>query len=64
MLEIFREIEEGGEDLVVTDRGRPVLRISPISRGGTVAELFGPFQGRVEFLEDPDAPTTDEWQPP
>lgn len=61
MLEIFRELEEGGGELIVTDRGRPVLRIQPIRNKGTVAEVFGGLQGRVEFLEDPDAPTTVEW---
>jgi prevent-host-death family protein len=28
-LEFFREVERTGRDLIVTDRGRPVLRISP-----------------------------------
>lgn len=61
MLEVFRDLEKTGDELVVTDRGRPVLRISPISRGRTVEEVFGPYRGRLEFLEDPDAPTLDEW---
>ena len=32
MLRIFRELEEEGEELVVTDHGRPVLRIQPIGK--------------------------------
>ena len=40
MLRVFREIEESGEELIVTDRNRPVLRIQPIAskkeRGGCV----------------------------
>ena len=30
MLRVFREIEASGEELIVTDRNRPVLRISPM----------------------------------
>ena len=36
MLRIFREIEESGEELIVTDHNRPVLRIQPIDRKKTV----------------------------
>lgn len=61
MLQIFRELEKEGGELVVTDRGRPVLRIVPITRTGTVAEVFGAFQGKARFHEDPDAPTAAEW---
>lgn len=61
MLQIFRELEADGGELVVTDRGRPVLRIVTISRTGTMAEVFGPFQGKAVFHEDPDVPTADEW---
>lgn len=31
-LEYFREVETTGQDLVVTDRGKPVLRIIPYRR--------------------------------
>ena len=61
MLNIFREIETKGEELIVTDRNRPVLRILPIARKQTVEELFGPFQGKVVYKEDINAPTQDEW---
>lgn len=61
MLEVFRELEQTGEEILVTDHGRPVLRISPLPHGDTIEELFGPFQGKVGFVEDPDTPTSDEW---
>ena len=32
MLRIFREIEETGEEWIVTDHNRPVLRIQPIAQ--------------------------------
>ena len=61
MLRIFREIEASGEELIVTDRDRPVLRIQPIASKRSVEDVFGDFQGQLIFHEDPDAPTIDEW---
>ena len=61
MLRIFREIEETGEEWVVTDHNRPVLRIQPIAQKKTVEEVFGAIQGKVVYREDINTPTTDEW---
>ena len=61
MLRIFRDIEESGEELIVTDHNRPVLRIQPIDRKKAVEEVFGAIQGGVVYREDIDTPTTDEW---
>jgi antitoxin (DNA-binding transcriptional repressor) of toxin-antitoxin stability system len=61
MLEIFRKLEASGEDLIVTDRDKPVLKIVPIKDKATVAELFGAIQGRVTYHEDVNTPTLAEW---
>ncbi|MCY4580363.1 MAG: prevent-host-death protein [Chloroflexi bacterium] len=61
MLRVFREIEASGEELIVTDRDRPVIRIQPIASKKSVEEMFGEFSGQLIFHEDPDAPTIDEW---
>lgn len=61
MLAVFRRIEAEGEELIVTDRGKPVLRITPIRRKETVSELFAQWQGQVDYHEDPDTPTMSEW---
>ena len=61
MLRIFRELERSGEELIVTDRGRPVLRIQPIARKKTVEEAFDAIRGGVIYHEDINLPTTDEW---
>ena len=61
MLRVFREIEASGEELIVTDRNRPVLRILPIEDKRSVEDMFGQFQGQLVFHEDVNAPTTDEW---
>lgn len=61
MLEYFRRIEETGEDLIVTDRSRPVLRISRIRPRLSAQELFGDVRNKVKYRGDILAPTTDEW---
>ena len=61
MLEIFRELEESGQELIVTDNGKPVLKIVPIGKKSTVEELFGKYFGQVVYHEDINTPTIDEW---
>jgi antitoxin (DNA-binding transcriptional repressor) of toxin-antitoxin stability system len=61
MLEIFRNLEASGEELIVTDHGKPVLKIFPIKDKTTVGELFGALQGKVSYHEDIDVPTLAEW---
>lgn len=61
MLEIFREIEESGQEMIVTDNGKPVLKIMPIKQKGTVDEIFGDLYGKVVIHEDLTIPTIDEW---
>ena len=61
MLEYFRQVEETGEELVVTDNGRPVVKVVPIHTKSSAAELFADVRGRVVYHEDILAPTIDEW---
>lgn len=62
MLQIFRDIEESGEEVIVTDNNRPVLSIRPISQKRSVDEVFADIRGKVIFYEDPDTPTWDDWE--
>ncbi|MDE2846633.1 MAG: prevent-host-death protein [Gemmatimonadota bacterium] len=61
MLQIFREIEESGEELIVTHNRRPVLRIRPIGTKQPVDRVFEKLRGKVVYHEDINTPTTDEW---
>ncbi len=61
MLEYFRNVQETGEELIVTDNNRPVIRIVPIRHSGRGAEFFADVRGRVVYREDVMTPTTDEW---
>ena len=62
MFEYFREVEATGEPLVVTDRGKEVLKLVRITNSAeSIDKVFEPFRGKLKFYEDPNAPTTDEW---
>jgi prevent-host-death family protein len=61
MLEYFRRVEDTGEDLIVTDNGRPVVKVVAIRARTSVADAFADARGRVVYHEDILAPTTDEW---
>ncbi len=62
MLQLFRELEESGQELIVTDNNRPVLRIVPIAQMRTVSEVFGQWQGQLLINEELNTPTADEWR--
>lgn len=61
MLRIFREVEKTGEELIVTDNNRPVLRISPVKQDNSVEEVFSSLQGKVIYNEDINISTQEEW---
>lgn len=61
MLEIFRKLEETGQEALVTDRGRVVLKIVPVRAFRPVDEVFADLRGKVIFHEDPDLSTEAEW---
>ncbi len=54
MLKIFRQIENTGEELVVTDHGNPVLLISPYSEKAD--ESFKELAGSVLKYDKPAEP--------
>lgn len=43
-----------GEEIVVTRRGEPAVRLVPERRGGGFASLAGAWAGRVRIAEDFD----------
>lgn len=44
----FRLVEQDGEELVVTDRGRPVLKVVPLAEALTVEQAFGDLRRVVK----------------
>lgn len=61
LLEFLRLVESEGEEIVVTDRGKPVVKISKYPQPLSTEELFGEMRGKVKYFEDLTTPTTEEW---
>lgn len=62
MLQYFRQVEKTGEELIVTDRHIPVLKIVPFQKSVPAEEVFAELRGRLKYREDLTAPTEDEWE--
>ena len=61
LLEILRRIEKTGKELVITDHGRPVLKIIPFTQSDSVADL-GELRNSVLKYEDPLEPVEESWE--
>ncbi|HEY1295186.1 MAG TPA: type II toxin-antitoxin system prevent-host-death family antitoxin [Chloroflexota bacterium] len=60
-LEIFRRVEESGEPVLITDRGRPVLRLEPYY--GEDDAVLASLRGSVIRYERATEPVGDEdWE--
>ncbi len=58
-LEYFREIEQTGNSVVITDHGEPALEIRPFRRRAPAESL----KGTVLRYQDPTAPVAEEnWE--
>ena len=62
LLEVLRDVERTGDPLIVTDRGRPVLKIVPIRAYGSADRVFADVRGRVRLPPDAElnAPLPDD----
>ena len=61
LLEFLRLVESEAEEIIVTDRGKPVVKISKYSNSPSTEQLFGQMRGKVKYYEDLTTPTTEEW---
>lgn len=61
MLEYFRQVEQTGEELIVTSDGRPVLRVVPFVERAPVDTVFADARGRLTWNGDLNNPTSAEW---
>ncbi len=62
LLELLRLVELEGEDILVMDGTKPIVRISKYEKSLSTEELFKDMRGKVKYFEDLTAPTTEEWQ--
>ena len=61
MLSVFRQVERTGEEVIVTDHGKPTLRITRLPQSESVDSVFGKNRRAVIYKEDIMIPTTEEW---
>ncbi len=61
LLEFLRFVESEGEEIIVTDRGKPVIKISKYGDSRSTEQLFGQMRGQVKYFEDLTTSTTEEW---
>lgn len=60
-LEYFRQVESTGEELVITDNGKPVLKIVPYTHDPT--EALRSLRGSVIRYTDPLEPVgLEDWE--
>jgi antitoxin (DNA-binding transcriptional repressor) of toxin-antitoxin stability system len=58
----FRRVEKTGEEMVITDRRRPVLRVNSIRETRSVDEVFADLRGKGNAsMRALCAPTQEEW---
>ena len=62
MLEYFRYVEKNGEELIVTDHRKPVLKVVPLNKKLKPEDVFGNLRGKVKYYDDINTPTMDEWE--
>ena len=63
-LEYFRRVQETGEEIVITDRGKPVVKIVPAQEEPTVTvTILEKLRGTLIRYEDPFAPVgIEDWE--
>ncbi len=60
-LEYFRQVQETGEPIIITDHGKPVLKIVPYTPSPD--DLLKALRGSVVKYDDPLEPVgTDDWE--
>ncbi len=58
MLEYFRQVETTGEEMIVTDRKKPVLRVVPYEKKIAPDELFADLRGKMKVKGDINEPAS------
>ena len=57
LLELLQLVELEGEDILVMDGNKPVVRISQYEKSLSTEELFKDMRGKVKYFEDLTTPT-------
>jgi prevent-host-death family protein len=49
---LLRELAQDGEPIMVTNRGKPVAELKPVTRGSRAKTLFESLKGSITFAPD------------
>jgi prevent-host-death family protein len=60
-LNYFRQVEQTGREIIITDRGKPVLKLVPYTEKPEI--WLKPLRGTVMKFQKPTEPVaTDDWE--
>ena len=59
-LNFFREVEQTGKEIIITDRGKPVLKVVPYTEKPEI--WLKSLQGTVKRYKKPTDPLTEDWE--
>lgn len=60
-LALFRQVERTGDEIIITDRGRPVVKIVPYA--AEPARMLSELRDTVVRYDDPEEPVAPEaWE--
>lgn len=62
MLEYFRQVEQTGEELIVTNNNIPTLMVIPIKNKQKVTEVFKDLRNKAKIDDSVMKPETEEWE--
>lgn len=62
-LEYFRQVQETQEELIISDHGKPVLKIVPYRAKSTIApDPLTALRGTLKRYEQPFEPLSEIWE--
>jgi prevent-host-death family protein len=56
----FREVEQTGKEIIITDRGKPVLKVVPYTEKPEI--WLKSLRGTVKRYKKPTDPLTEDWE--
>ena len=59
-LNFFREVEQTGKEIIITDRGKPVLKVVPYTEKPEM--WLKPLRGTVKRYKKPTDPLAEDWE--
>jgi antitoxin (DNA-binding transcriptional repressor) of toxin-antitoxin stability system len=61
LLEFLTLVEVEGEEILVTDGDKTIVKISQYQKSLKTEDLFKAMRGKIQYFEDLTAPTIEEW---